>query len=79
LWKHPLRLKGEKSIISLENEIMQNQRHMWFAARKSDYGTDAAGVFFCAKRGFLWKTVTILLLLQHMSFRFGYSFTDERI
>ena len=29
---------------------MQNQRHMWRTARKSDYGTDATGVVFCVKR-----------------------------
>lgn len=41
---------------------MQNQRHMWRTARKSDYGTGAAGVvFLCKKGGLLWKTVTILV------------------
>jgi hypothetical protein len=43
---------------------MQNQRHMWRAARKSDYGTGAAGVVFLRKKGEkenpLWKTVIIL-------------------
>ena len=29
---------------------MQNQRHMWRTARKSDYGTGAASVVFCAKK-----------------------------
>ena len=30
---------------------MQNQRHMWRTARKSDYGTGAAGVVFLRKKG----------------------------
>lgn len=29
---------------------MQNQRHMWRTASRSDHGTDAAGVLFCVKK-----------------------------
>jgi hypothetical protein len=49
--KCSLHLRGEKRIISSVNEIMQDQRHMWRTARKSDYGTSAASVVLLCKKG----------------------------
>ena len=49
--KCPLHLGEGKRIILSVNQIMQNQRHMWRIARKSDYGTGATGVVFLRKKG----------------------------